>query len=170
LLAPFNPGWVARSQALVFDRQLEEMAEALQIDRSRIHVMGELNVAEAESALALCDIYLNPFPHGGATMTHLALINGKPPVTLRRQSSRAIDQFLIQSIGIHEVLAKTPDEYIRIVTSLAQNATARRALSEKIREAARTPPFVDNPAYSQSAQALIDQALTRLSRRKPTHA
>lgn len=170
LLAPFNPGWVARSQALVFDRQLEEMAEALQIDRSRIHVMGELNVAEAESALALCDIYLNPFPHGGATMTHLALINGKPPVTLRRQSSRAIDQFLIQSIGIHEVLAKTPEDYIRIVTSLAQNATARRALSEKIREAARTPPFVDNPAYSQSAQALIDRALTRLSRRKATHA
>lgn len=159
MLAPFNPGWVARSQAFAFNRVLAEMCAETGLSPERVVVLGELSKAEAESALALADIYLNPFPHGGATMTHLALINGKPPVTLRRRSTRSIDQFLIDSIGVSEILADTEEDYIAIAHQLGEDQAFRTQLSERIRTAAQSAPFVNNIEYSLSMQAAIDQVL-----------
>lgn len=166
LLAPYNPGWVARSQAFAFNRQIAEMAQELGIDPSRITVLGELSIAEAESALALCDIYLNPFPHGGATMTHLALISGKPPITLRRRSTRSIDQFLIQSLGLHDVLASSEAEYVQTICRLATDHEERQTLSRRIAQAARTPPFVNNRDYALAMQEVMESALNAFARQK----
>jgi predicted O-linked N-acetylglucosamine transferase (SPINDLY family) len=161
LLAPYNPGWVARSQALAFNRQLHETAEEVGLDPARITVMGELSVAEAEAALALSDLYLAPFPHGGATMTHLALIYGVPPVVLRRHSTRSIDQFLVDTLGMRELLVSTPDDYVARVVELATDTGARRALATAMKEAARKPAFVANPDYSLAMMAAVETLLPR---------
>ena len=116
-------------------------------------------LAEAEAALSCADIYLSPFPHGGATMTHLALIYGIPPVTLRRRSPRSIDQFLIESLGFPELLADTPADYIALVQALAADAPRRRALAEAVRQAARHPVFVDNPEYSRDMERAVEGLL-----------
>ncbi|MGO4855672.1 hypothetical protein, partial [Phaeovulum sp. W22_SRMD_FR3] len=129
LLAPYNPGWAARSLAFAFNAQLALTAAEAGLDPARIRVLGELSVAEAEAALACADIYLNPFPHGGATMTHLALIYGVPPVTLRRRSTRSIDQFLVQSLGFGDLLVNSPEAYIARAQALAADPDARRALA-----------------------------------------
>ncbi len=159
LLAPYNPGWVARSQALAFNRQLHETAQEVGLDPTRITVMGELSVAEAEAALALSDLYLTPFPHGGATMTHLALIYGIPPVVLRRRSTRSIDQFLVESLGMRELLVSTPDDYVARVVELATDTGARRALAAALKEAARKPAFVASPGYSRAMMAAVETLL-----------
>lgn len=164
ILAPYNPGWVARSQAFAFNRQLAEMAEETGLPRERLLVLGELSVAEAESALALADIYLNPFPHGGATMTHLALINGKPPVTLRRQDTRSIDQFLVATAGASDLLVNSPEAYVDCVRRLAANRAALAERSARLRRQAggvdgAPLAFVDNPAYSRMMQDVIKAAL-----------
>ena len=158
LLAPYNPGWAARSLAFAFNAQLAETAAEAGLDPARIRVLGELSVAEAEAALACADIYLNPFPHGGATMTHLALIYGVPPVTLRRRSTRSIDQFLVQSLGFGDLLVNSPEAYIARAQALAADPDARRALAQALRDAAKTPPFVDSKTYSKDMQNAVDQA------------
>ncbi|MGB5068058.1 MAG: glycosyltransferase 61 family protein, partial [Albidovulum sp.] len=163
LLAPYNPGWAARSQAFPFNRQLAETAAEVGLDPARIRVLSELTVAEAEAALSCADVYLNPFPHGGATMTHLALIYGIPPVTLRRRSTRSIDQFLIGSLGLTELLADSPDEYVGLAADLATNPKRRSKISQALREAARHPVFVDNPDYSRHMQAAVEQLLESAS-------
>lgn len=159
LLAPYNPGWAARSQAFAFNRQLSEAAEAEGVSMDRIIVMGELSVAEAEAAVALSDIYLSSFPHGGATMTHLALIYGTPPVVLRRRSTRAIDQFLVSALKFDRMLVSTPQEYIDLVVELAQNPDGLQKLSEAMKTAARNPVFVANPDFSLTMQATIERVL-----------
>lgn len=159
LLAPYNPGWAARAQAFAFNRQLTETAAEAGLDMSRIRILSEMTVAEAEAALSCADIYLSPFPHGGATMTHLALIYGIPPVTLRRRSPRSIDQFLIESLGFPELLADTPADYIALVQALAADAPRRRALAEAVRQAARHPVFVDNPEYSRDMERAVEGLL-----------
>ena len=159
MLAPYNPGWAGQRLAFAFNRQLAEAAEETGLSMDRIRVLGELSVAETEGALALSDIYLNPFPHGGATMTHLALIYGKPPVTLRRRSTRSIDQFLVASLGFPELLASTPEDYVARAAELGGDGARRRDLSARIAEAARAPVFVDNPGYSRDIQAAIEAAL-----------
>lgn len=159
LLAPYNPGWVARSQAFAFNHQLAEAAAEVGVGQDRIVVMGELSVAEAEAAVALSDIYLSSFPHGGATMTHLALIYGTPPVVLRRRDARSIDQFLVGSLGFDELLASTTDDYVALVGRLGSDHKHRKALSERVRAAARHPVFVANPDFSRAMQGAIDWAL-----------
>jgi predicted O-linked N-acetylglucosamine transferase (SPINDLY family) len=154
LLAPYNPGWVARSQAFAFNHQIVETAAEAGLDLARIKVMGELSVAEAEAALQLADLYLTPFPHGGATMVHLALIYGVPPVVLRRRSTRSIDQFLVGSLGFPELLASTPDDYVALAARLAQDPK-RRALAARIAEAAKHPVFVDSDSYSLQMQRAV---------------
>jgi predicted O-linked N-acetylglucosamine transferase (SPINDLY family) len=161
LLAPYNPGWAARSMAFVFNRQIAETAAETGLDPSRIRVLGELSVAEAEAALGCADLYLNPFPHGGATMTHLALVHGIPPVTLRRRSTRSIDQFLVASHGFAELLADTPEDYIALATALGTDHERRAALRARLRaatEGGKRPAFVSNPHHSAALQAAIDQA------------
>ena len=159
LLAPYNPGWAARSMAFVFNRQIAETAAEAGLDPARIRVLGELSVAEAEAALSCADLYLNPFPHGGATMTHLALIHGIPPVTLRRRSTRSIDQFLVESHGFAELLADTPEDYIALVQSLATNPDRRNELRSRLRTAARNPGFVNNPDHPKTIQNAIERLL-----------
>ena len=159
LLAPYNPGWAARSQAFPFNRQLAETAAEVGLDPARIRVLSELTVAEAEAALSCADVYLNPFPHGGATMTHLALIYGIAPVTLRRRSTRSIDQFLIGSLGFPELLADSPDDYIALAIDLATDPARRKKISQALRNAARHPVFVDNPDYSRDMQVAVERLL-----------
>lgn len=161
LLAPYNPGWAARSQAFAFNRQLADAAEAVGVSMDRIIVLGELSVAEAEAAISLSDIYLSSFPHGGATMTHLALIYGTPPVVLRRQFTRSIDQFLVSTLGFEQMLVNTPDEYVALVASLAQDTARRKQLSAEIKAAAKTPPFVANLAFSHEMQRVVRDAVDK---------
>jgi predicted O-linked N-acetylglucosamine transferase (SPINDLY family) len=161
LLAPYNPGWAARSQAFAFNRQLADAAEAVGVSMDRIIVLGELSVPEAEAAIALSDIYLSSFPHGGATMTHLALIYGTPPVVLRREFTRSIDQFLVSTLGFNQMLANTPDDYVALVADLARDTARRKQLSEEIKEAAKNPPFVASMAFSESMQAVVNEALQK---------
>lgn len=161
VLAPYNPGWVARSQAFAFNRTLAEAAEEVGVSLDRILVLGELSVAEAEAAVALSDIYLSSFPHGGATMTHLALINGVPPVVLRRRDTRSIDQFLVSSLGLSELLASSTDDYVMKVSALSADAERCEALAKKVRAAARQPVFVANDDFSRSMQQAIVGELSR---------
>lgn len=161
LLAPYNPGWAARSQAFAFNHQLAKAVAEVGVSTDKIIVLGELSVAEAEAALALSDIYLSSFPHGGATMTHLALIYGTPPVVLRRQSTKSIDQFLVGSLGFHQMLASTPNDYVTLVTQLAANPAQLEELSVQIRTAAKNPVFVSNPEFSQAMQSAIQGAVEK---------
>lgn len=161
VLAPYNPGWVARSQAFAFNRQLLDTAAEVGVAPDKIRVMGELSVAEAESLLQLCDIYLNPFPHGGATMTHLALIYGALPVTMRRRTIRSIDQFLINSVGGSSLLVSSTDAYVARVAALARDTKERAELSVRLKTCSAKPIFVDNPAYSNKMLAIVDEVVKK---------
>lgn len=167
LLAPYNPGWAARSQAFSFNRQLVEAAAEVGVSLDRVMVLGELSVAEAEAAVALSDVYLSSFPHGGATMTHLALINGVPPIVLRRRDTRSIDQFLVSSLGLSELLASSTDAYVGKIITLAADPDARKSLADKVRNAARKPVFVANDDFSRAMQQAISEALSVATATEP---
>ncbi|WP_373504113.1 glycosyltransferase 61 family protein [Aestuariivirga sp.] len=159
MFAPYNPGWVSRSQAFAFNRQLKEMASEVGLPLTSIVVLGELSVKEAEGALMISDIYLNPFPHGGATMTHLALLQGVPPVTMRRRSTRSIDQFLIESHGFEELLVNDAEAYVALAADLGNNPERRKTLSAALLSAADNPPFVDNSEFSLDMQRVVDNIM-----------
>jgi len=162
LLAPYNPGWAGLSLAIPFNRQIAETAEETGLPLERITVLGELTVAETEAALSLSDIYLNPFPHGGATMTHLALIYAKPPITLLRQSTRSIDQFLLSALGFDELLAATTDEYVALAQELGANSVLRQNCVQRL-AAADMSVLVENMNYSRDMEGIVEKMIAKVA-------
>jgi len=162
LLAPYNPGWAGLSLAIPFNRQIAETAEETGLPLERITVLGELTVAETEAALSLSDIYLNPFPHGGATMTHLALIYAKPPITLLRQSTRSIDQFLLSALGLDDLLAATTDEYVVLAQKLGINSALRQNYVQRM-AAADMSVLVENMNYSRDMKEIVEKLIAKVT-------
>lgn len=160
LLAPYNPGWAGLSLAIPFNRQIAETAKEVGLPLDRITVLGELTVAETEAALSLSDIYLNPFPHGGATMTHLALIYAKPPITLLRQSTRSIDQFLLSALGFDELLAANTDDYIALAQKLGSNMELRKDCAQRLAAADRSV-LVGSMKYSRDMREIVEELIVK---------
>lgn len=160
VLAPYNPGWAGVSLAIPFMHQVKLCASETGFDINRLRILGELSVSEAEAAVELADLYLAPFPHGGATMLHLALVRGVPPIVLRRTSTRSIDQFLVDSFGFSDLLADSPQDYVQLVQRLANDTNARRMVSSRIRGADKSS-LVKSKSYSLQMEATLVHLLER---------
>lgn len=82
--------------------------------------------------LAACDFSLAPFPFGGTNSTVDALLLGLPVVTLwGKQPHERFDALLLEKIGLHELVAKTPEEFEAICLRLC-NDVERASTSAKI--------------------------------------
>ncbi|MEQ9379391.1 MAG: tetratricopeptide repeat protein [Pirellulales bacterium] len=80
------------------------------------------------------DIILDSFPHNGHTMTCEALWMGVPVVTLRgdRPAGR-LSSSVLHSLGLFELVAATPEEYLQTVVELAGDEPRRIALRQRLR-------------------------------------
>jgi predicted O-linked N-acetylglucosamine transferase (SPINDLY family) len=121
----------------------------------RLTVMNEMTLAEARTMVDLCDVFLTAWPHGGATTVTLALDRHKPVVARRRITSRSIDQFLVGSVGLDDLVATDDDDFVRIVVELGTSAERRRAVSDRLAGWTGKMPFFDVETYSKTFQALL---------------
>lgn len=80
------------------------------------------------------DIALDTFPYNGTTTTCEALWMGVPVVTLAgdRHASR-VGASLLSQIELYSLIARSPDEYIRIASNLASNHDELAQLRTELR-------------------------------------
>jgi len=90
------------------------------------------------------DIALDPFPYNGVTTTADALWMGVPVISLAGQMSvsRQGVRFL-RNVGLDELLAETPEQYVRIASDLAGDLSRLAALRSALRERMRGSPLLD---------------------------
>jgi len=90
------------------------------------------------------DLCLDPFPYNGVTTTCDALWMGIPVISLagRMNASRQGVRFL-RCVGLHELLAETPEEYIRKAVDLASDLPRLAALRAGLRERMSRSPLMD---------------------------
>ena len=90
------------------------------------------------------DIGLDPFPYNGVTTTCDALWMGVPVISLAGQMSVARQGVrFLRNVGLDELLAETPEDYIRIASDLAGDFTRLAALRSGLRERMSRSPVVD---------------------------
>ncbi len=163
VIAAFNPGWSGRFHQLPFETQLDRLCQELEVPRSRVVLLAELTMDEAHDVQAMADIYLAPFPHGGATSSTMFMYLGGPVVVLRRETSRSIDQFLVESIGLSELVARTPEQYVKIASELARKPDYLQRVRSHLAERIPGAGFYDATEHSQAImkvlQSLEAQAL-----------
>jgi predicted O-linked N-acetylglucosamine transferase (SPINDLY family) len=90
------------------------------------------------------DIGLDPFPYNGVTTTCDALWMGIPTVTLAGRSGAARQGVrFLRNVGLDELIAESPEEYVRIATSLAGDLPRLTAWHSDLRERMRRSPLRD---------------------------
>jgi predicted O-linked N-acetylglucosamine transferase (SPINDLY family) len=94
------------------------------------------------------DIALDPFPCGGGTSTFDALWMGVPVVTLAGQTAvgRA-GVSICSNVGLPELVAQSPDEYLAIAANLAGNIDHLASLRSSLRDRMGGSAVCDLPRF-----------------------
>ncbi|MBS4097548.1 MAG: hypothetical protein KGZ83_12020, partial [Sulfuricella sp.] len=106
------------------------------------------------------DIVLDSYPYNGATTTCHALWMGIPVVSLSGTyppASRS-GASLLATLGLDELCAATPDDYVAIAVRLAQDVERRRELRKNLREQMRRSPLADAARFTAALEAAYRSA------------
>ncbi len=125
------------------------------IDPARFDLIERVPHADYFRLYAQVDACLDTTPYSGGTTTCDALFLGVPVVTLagRRPISRS-SASLLTSVGLPELIAQSPEEFVAIACGLA----AKQAWSTDARVALRkrmiASPLMDEEGFVQDLEAL----------------
>jgi predicted O-linked N-acetylglucosamine transferase (SPINDLY family) len=117
-----------------------EQFRAQGLEDGQLELVGHTPTREEHLAMyGQLDIALDTFPYNGTTTTCEALWMGVPVVTLKGEVHAArVGATLLNSVGLPELVADSPDDFLRVATDLAldtnrlgqQRAGLRQRLSE----------------------------------------
>lgn len=104
------------------------------------------------------DIALDPFPYNGTTTNCEALWMGVPVITLAGRSHVSrVTTSQLSNLGLHEMIAQTPDDYIQIAETLASDVDRLRALREGMRERMSASPMMDAERFTRNLETAYRQ-------------
>jgi predicted O-linked N-acetylglucosamine transferase (SPINDLY family) len=100
------------------------------------------------------DVLLDTFPWGGHATACEALWMGVPVVTLLgdRHAGRMVAGVLRQ-VGLDDLVARTPSEYVATAVALAGDGERLAALRLGLRERVRGSPLCDGAAFTRQLEA-----------------
>lgn len=104
------------------------------------------------------DIALDSYPYHGATTTCEALWMGVPVVTLggERPASR-MGLSILSALGLTELIADTPTEYIEIGVNLANDMSYLQKLRAGLRHKMQTSPLMDDKNFTRQLEIAYRQ-------------
>ena len=90
------------------------------------------------------DVALDPFPYNGGSTTLDALWMGVPVVTLAgRLPVQCTGASILTAVGLPDLIARTPEQYLKIALYLAEVVSKTPDLRQEIRRALVSSPFMD---------------------------
>lgn len=155
---------VAHSRLLIKNHSLRDAAtreryvalfEKQGIAADRLEFVGWLDrPAEHLALYHRLDIALDTFPYHGTTTTCEALWMGVPVVTLagNRHAGR-VGVSLLTQLGLTELIAATPQEYVRLAVALAGDTERLARLRAGLRERMRHSPLLDAQSFTRDLEA-----------------
>jgi predicted O-linked N-acetylglucosamine transferase (SPINDLY family) len=171
VLYPFGPAW---SDAYPKQLLVEDMIRVFAgygLLSNRLIVLDTLGGKEDILALnRIADVYLDAVPYSGATSLLEPLQVGIPPVVADRRELRfSQGAAMIRELGIHELIARDEEDYIRIAVRLGSDTCLREEMRGRIqRQMAAGPDFLNPRLYAQRIGRVfrsLFQDLDRLSGR-----
>jgi predicted O-linked N-acetylglucosamine transferase (SPINDLY family) len=104
-------------------------------------------------ALGQGDIALDSYPYNGTTTTCETIWMGVPVVTLAGTSHVSrVSASLLTTVGVPELIAHTPDEYIQIAVSLASDQERLQAYRANLRSMMQASSLMDFEGFARKVE------------------
>jgi predicted O-linked N-acetylglucosamine transferase (SPINDLY family) len=126
-----------------------------QVNPQRLQMVARLPMASYLKLHQAIDIALDPFPYSGGTTSCDALWMGVPVVTLAGNSAASRGTAtLLHTLGLDQMVADSPDAYVRIATELASDLDRLQSLRLGLRPRIAASPLADAPRFAGEMEAL----------------
>jgi protein O-GlcNAc transferase len=123
------------------------------IPEQRLRFAGAVPPREYLAAYSDIDIALDPFPYNGGSTTLDTLWMGVPVVTLAgRMAVQRCGASLLTAAGLPDLVANTPEEYIKTALFLVQAARNVPDLRRNVRQALQSSPLMDEVGLVRSVE------------------
>jgi predicted O-linked N-acetylglucosamine transferase (SPINDLY family) len=104
------------------------------------------------------DITLDPFPYNGPTTGLDSMWMGVPIITLAGSSSISRGGVsVLSNVGLLELIADSPSQYVQIATSLAKDASRLAAIRSTLRDRMLKSPLCDAQTFTRDIEAAFRQ-------------
>jgi predicted O-linked N-acetylglucosamine transferase (SPINDLY family) len=114
------------------------------------------------------DIGLDPFPWGGGITTCDALWMGVPVVSMVGQTAVGRGgASILNNIGMKELIARTPAEYVEIAAGPAKDLPRLADLRSNLRNRMQQSPLMDAPRFARDVESALRQAWRQWCNRTP---
>jgi predicted O-linked N-acetylglucosamine transferase (SPINDLY family) len=152
-------GAVERSRLLIvatpnLEQRIRPTMEAAGIAPDRVELVRRTKLKEYYQLFRRIDIALDPYPFTGHTTTCDCIWMGVPVVTLAGISavSRA-GVSVLSNMALTQLIAHTPEQYVRIATDLALDLPALAKLRQEMRQQFIDSGLTDAPRFTAELEA-----------------
>jgi len=143
-----DSGLILKARSFVDRRTCDEVLRMFAshgIDSDRIELLSlEASFSGHLGIYNRIDIGLDTFPYNGTTTTCEALWMGVPVITLAGNTHASrVGASVLTNVGIADLIAATPDEYVQNAVKLAVDIERLRSLREELRNMMKRSPLID---------------------------
>lgn len=145
------PRWIQEDNGGYLLARLERFGFPL----DRIELQGPATPLNAFlQSYSQVDLVLDTFPFNGGTTTCLALWMGVPVITLAGDylASR-MGTSILENCGLHELVARTPDEYANLAVALAMDMDRIGSLRTSLRDKIARSSLTNGRRYTAHLEA-----------------
>ncbi len=124
------------------------------VDWNRIDLHSRRRLRAFRELIAEVDIALDPFPFNGHTTTCDSLWMGVPVIMQvgTTYASRFGSSALV-NLGLEELVASTPEQYIQTAVTLAQDQPRLETLRAELRDRMQRSPLLDAQQFARNLEA-----------------
>src|SRR5271170_2447549 len=124
------------------------------IDPARVEFVDRMSRTDYLKLHQRIDIALDPFPCNGHTTSMDAIWMGVPVVTLTGNTAISRGgRSILSNIGVPELIAETPEEYVNIATKLAGDLPRLAELRRTLRGRMEASPLMDAKRFARNIEA-----------------
>jgi predicted O-linked N-acetylglucosamine transferase (SPINDLY family) len=133
---------------------LKRFSEA-RIDPQRLTLAYIPAVSEVFQVYEKVDVVLDTYPYNGCTTTCQALLMSVPVVSLAGELTAArVGLDMLRSVGLTELVAFKPADYVPIVLSLTGDLTYLQTLRMTLRPRMLASPLMDGVGFTRAVELL----------------
>jgi protein O-GlcNAc transferase len=137
------------------NQQVRQILENAGVTFDRLELQSwRTSYEEHLVAYGKVDIALDTFPYHGTTTTCEALWMGVPVITLAGETHICrVGVSLLTSVGLPELIAGSPEQYVQLVVDLAKDASRLRRLRSELRERMLASPLMDASGFARNVES-----------------